>query len=75
MPPPRSSLARRAGSRADASRNSSMPGSRLHAVATPSATTQRPDLPPELDDPLFRTALGQLDAALEEADVMSYAAE
>jgi glutamate dehydrogenase (NAD(P)+) len=44
-------------------------------VATPSATTHRSDLPPELDDPLFLTALGQLDEALEFADVSAYAAE
>ena len=39
------------------------------------ATAPRPDLPPELDDPLFRTALGQLDGALDFADVSDHAAE
>ena len=42
---------------------------------TPSATRHRPDLPPELDDPLFRTARGQLDGALEAAGVTPYAGE
>ena len=44
-------------------------------MSTPTATTHRADLPPELDDPLFLTALGQLDGALAVADVNPYAAE
>jgi glutamate dehydrogenase (NAD(P)+) len=44
-------------------------------VASQSPTTQRPELPPELDDALYRTALGQLDGALEHADVDPRAAE
>jgi glutamate dehydrogenase (NAD(P)+) len=44
-------------------------------VATPSTTTPRGDLPPELDDPLFRTAIGQLEGALEHAGVGTGAAE
>ena len=42
-------------------------------VTTPLAA-HRPDLPPELDDPLFLTALGQLDGALAVADSSGYAA-
>ena len=38
-------------------------------------TASRGDLPPELDDPLFRTAVGQLDGALDHADVGAGAAE
>jgi glutamate dehydrogenase (NAD(P)+) len=38
-------------------------------------TPSRGDLPPELDDPLFRTALGQLDGALDHADIGVGAAE
>jgi glutamate dehydrogenase (NAD(P)+) len=44
-------------------------------VVTPPATTPRGDLPPELDDPLFLTALGQLDGALEAAGVSPQAVE
>jgi glutamate dehydrogenase (NAD(P)+) len=44
-------------------------------VTTESATRHRPDLPPELDDPLFRTARGQLDGVLEVAGVTPYAGE
>jgi glutamate dehydrogenase (NAD(P)+) len=43
-------------------------------VSGPPATTPTFDLPPELDDPLFRTAIGQLDGALDFADVSPYAA-
>jgi glutamate dehydrogenase (NAD(P)+) len=35
----------------------------------PGTTASRGELPPELDDPLFRTALGQLDGVLDHADV------
>jgi glutamate dehydrogenase (NAD(P)+) len=44
-------------------------------VATPTPTRPRPELPPELDDPLFRTARGQLDGALAATGVSPYAAE
>ncbi len=44
-------------------------------MATPSATTHAGELPPELDDPLFRTSLGQLEGALEPADVSPDVAE
>jgi glutamate dehydrogenase (NAD(P)+) len=44
-------------------------------VASSPATAQRGDLPPELDDPLYLTALGQLDGALDAADVSPQAAE
>ena len=44
-------------------------------MATPTTTTRRGDLPPELDDPLFRTAVGQLEDALEHATVAPAAAE
>jgi glutamate dehydrogenase (NAD(P)+) len=44
-------------------------------VATPRTLAQAEDLPPELDDPLFRTARGQLEGALELADVSPGAAE
>jgi glutamate dehydrogenase (NAD(P)+) len=43
-------------------------------VATPT-TTPRGDLPPELDDPLFRTAIGQLDGAVEPAGITESVAE
>jgi glutamate dehydrogenase (NAD(P)+) len=39
------------------------------------AETRSDDLPPELDDPLYLTALGQLDGALDAADVSPQAAE
>ena len=39
------------------------------------APPQRGDLPPELDDPLFRTAIGQFDRALEHAGVGQDVAE
>jgi glutamate dehydrogenase (NAD(P)+) len=44
-------------------------------VVGPPATARRGDLPPELDDPLFLTALGQLDGALDAAGVSPHAAE
>ena len=44
-------------------------------MSSPAATTSTADLPPELDDPLFRTALGQLNGALAFADVSPHAAE
>ena len=44
-------------------------------MATPLPTTEWGDLPPELDDPLFRTALGQLEGALEAAEVTPSVAE
>jgi glutamate dehydrogenase (NAD(P)+) len=44
-------------------------------VATPLPTAPRGDLPPELDDPLFKTALGQLEGALEAAEVVESVAE
>jgi glutamate dehydrogenase (NAD(P)+) len=43
-------------------------------VATPTITP-RGDLPPELDDPLFRTALGQLERAVEPAGITESVAE
>ncbi|HEY7345249.1 MAG TPA: Glu/Leu/Phe/Val dehydrogenase [Gaiella sp.] len=43
-------------------------------MATPT-TTPRGDLPPELDDPLFRTAIGQLDGAVEPAGITESVAE
>src|SRR3712207_2108392 len=43
-------------------------------VSSPPMMTPTFDLPPELDDPLFRTAIGQLDGALDFADVSPYAA-
>ena len=42
-------------------------------VQTPSA--QRGDLPPELDDPLFRQAVGQFDQVVERADIPGAVAE
>ncbi|HWC32487.1 MAG TPA: Glu/Leu/Phe/Val dehydrogenase [Actinomycetota bacterium] len=44
-------------------------------MTSESATRHRPDLPPELDAPLFRTARGQLDGVLEVAGVTPYAGE
>jgi glutamate dehydrogenase (NAD(P)+) len=44
-------------------------------VPSQPATAVRGDLPPELDDPLFRTALGQLNGALERAGVTESVAE
>jgi glutamate dehydrogenase (NAD(P)+) len=44
-------------------------------VVSPPETARRGDLPPELDDPLFLTALGQLDGALDAAGVSPQAAE
>jgi glutamate dehydrogenase (NAD(P)+) len=44
-------------------------------VASEPATAVRGDLPPELNDPLFLTALGQLDGALERAGVTASVAE
>jgi glutamate dehydrogenase (NAD(P)+) len=44
-------------------------------VATPSITSPLGDLPPELDDPLFLTALGQLEGALERAEVPASVAQ
>ncbi|HEX2112761.1 MAG TPA: Glu/Leu/Phe/Val dehydrogenase, partial [Gaiellaceae bacterium] len=44
-------------------------------MASSSPTARRGDLPPELDDPLYVTALGQLDGALDAADVSPHAAE
>ncbi len=44
-------------------------------MSAPSTHAPPSDLPPELDDPLFRTALGQLNGALEHADVGVGAAE
>jgi glutamate dehydrogenase (NAD(P)+) len=44
-------------------------------VATPPTTIPLGDLPPELDDPLFRTALGQLEGALERAEVPASVAQ
>jgi len=44
-------------------------------VATPTSTTPRGELPPELDDPLFRTAIGQLDGAVEPAGITESVAE
>ncbi len=44
-------------------------------MATPTATPPRGDLPPELDDPLFWTALGQLEGALEPAGITDSVAE
>jgi glutamate dehydrogenase (NAD(P)+) len=43
-------------------------------VATPT-TTPRGDLPPELDDPLFRTAIGQLEGAVGPAGITESVAE
>ncbi len=44
-------------------------------MATPPATTRRRDLPPELDDPLFGTALGPLGRAVAVAGVEEHSAE
>ena len=44
-------------------------------MTTTAASASRGDLPPELDDPLFRTAVGQLDGALELAGVTPAVAE
>jgi glutamate dehydrogenase (NAD(P)+) len=45
------------------------------AKAAEPRATRRGELPPELDDPLFRTAQGQLDQALEHAGVDAKVAE
>jgi len=44
-------------------------------MAGPPTTIPLGDLPPELDDPLFRTALGQLEGALERAEVPASVAQ
>ena len=44
-------------------------------MSGPPTIIPRGDLPPELDDPLFRTALGQLEGALERAEVPASVAE
>jgi glutamate dehydrogenase (NAD(P)+) len=44
-------------------------------MATEPATTRRGELPPELDDPLFRQALGQFDGALPTAGIDPFVAE
>src|SRR6187455_738113 len=44
-------------------------------MATEPATTRRGELPPELDDPLFRQAIGQFDGALEHAGIDPFVAE
>jgi glutamate dehydrogenase (NAD(P)+) len=44
-------------------------------MAAAPATTPTGDLPPELDDPLFRTALGQLEGALGPAGITDSVAE
>ena len=44
-------------------------------MTTTAAAASRGDLPPELDDPLFRTAVGQLDGALAAAGVGDDVAE
>src|SRR5262245_42018015 len=44
-------------------------------MATEPATTRRGELPPELDDPLFRQALGQFDGALPSAGIDPFVAE
>jgi glutamate dehydrogenase (NAD(P)+) len=44
-------------------------------MATEPATTRRGELPPELDDPLFRQALGQFDGALARAGIDPFVAE
>ena len=44
-------------------------------MATEPATTRRGELPPELDDPLFRQALGQFDGALPTAGINPFVAE
>jgi glutamate dehydrogenase (NAD(P)+) len=40
-----------------------------------SASAERGDLPPELDDPLYRQAVGQFDQVVERADIPSAVAE
>src|SRR6187431_1588798 len=44
-------------------------------MATEPATTRRGELPPELDDPLFRQAIGQFDGALPTAGIDPFVAE
>ena len=44
-------------------------------MATEPATTRRGELPPELDDPLFRQALGQFDGALPTAGINPFVSE
>src|SRR6188768_1549 len=44
-------------------------------MATEPATTRRGELPPELDDPLFRQAIGQFDGALPSAGIDPFVAE
>jgi glutamate dehydrogenase (NAD(P)+) len=44
-------------------------------MATEPATTRRGELPPELDDPLFRQAIGQFDGALPNAGINPFVAE
>ena len=44
-------------------------------MATEPATTRRGELPPELDDPLFRQAIGQFDGALPNAGIDPFVAE
>jgi len=43
-------------------------------MATEPATTRRGELPPELDDPLFRQAIGQFDGALPTAGIDPFVA-
>jgi len=43
-------------------------------MATEPATTRRGELPPELDDPLFRQAIGQFDGALPAAGIDPFVA-
>ena len=45
------------------------------AQAPPTAAAHRGELPPELEDPLYRQAVGQLDQALEHAGIPAAAAE
>jgi glutamate dehydrogenase (NAD(P)+) len=44
-------------------------------MAVEPATTRRGELPPELDDPLFRQAIGQFDGALAHAGIDPFVAE
>lgn len=44
-------------------------------MAIEPATTRRGELPPELEDPLFRQAIGQFDGALEHAGIDPFVAE
>ncbi|MGH3032614.1 MAG: Glu/Leu/Phe/Val dehydrogenase dimerization domain-containing protein, partial [Gaiellaceae bacterium] len=44
-------------------------------VQVQSASAERGDLPPELDDPLYRQAVGQFDQVVERADIPSAVAE